>query len=102
MIIWLNQPFGAGKTTTARLLLESDPALAFFDTEHIGYLLRPALEIRRPVADFQDWPTWRRLTVQTLAAVSQELSADVVVPQRSWNSSTGRRSPRDCTSAASA
>lgn len=85
MIIWLNGPFGAGKTTVARLLVAADPALVPFDPEQIGYLLRPALAQRVPVGDFQDWRAWRTLTAATLAALHDELAAgissDLLVPQ---------------------
>ena len=40
VIIWINGPFGAGKTTVTKQLLQARPALATFDTEHVGYLLR--------------------------------------------------------------
>ena len=81
MIIWLNGPFGAGKTTVANLLLEADPNLAVFDTEQIGYALSHALRARLPVDDFQDWASWRRLVVAALAEISAELQTDIVVPQ---------------------
>ena len=81
MIIWLNGPFGAGKTTVANLLLEADPSLAVFDTEQIGYALSHALRTKLPVDDFQDWASWRRLVVAALAEISAELQTDIVVPQ---------------------
>lgn len=81
MIIWINGPFGVGKTTVTGQLLEAGPALATFDTEHVGYLLRAPLQNRKPVADFQDWVSWRHLVVATLVKISDELGSDVVVPQ---------------------
>lgn len=81
MIIWLNGPFGGGKTTVSRLLSAADPALVLFDTETIGYLLRPVLAHRVPIQDFQDWRAWRTLTAATLLALHEEVGADLLVPQ---------------------
>ena len=81
MIIWINGPFGAGKTTVTAQLLQTRPDFAMFDTEHVGFLLGPPLRERRPVADFQDWVSWRRLVVATLAELDDELNTDIVVPQ---------------------
>lgn len=52
VIIWINGAFGAGKTTVTRQLLQARPALATFDTEHVGDLLRGPLQERKPVPDF--------------------------------------------------
>lgn len=81
MIIWINGPFGVGKTTVTRQLLRARPALTMFDTEHVGFLLGPPLQQRKPVADFQDWVSWRRLVAATLVQLSDELGGDIVVPQ---------------------
>lgn len=81
VIIWINGPFGAGKTTVTTRLLEGDASLVMFDTENVGSMLRAALQRRIPVADFQDWTSWRRLVVATLSEISAELGSDVVVPQ---------------------
>ena len=81
VIIWINGPFGVGKTTVTSCILQENPSLALFDTEYVGFMLRHALEARRPVADFQDWVPWRRLVVATLAELSAELECDIVVPQ---------------------
>ena len=81
MIVWLNGPFGVGKTTTARALLEAEPRWALFDTEHVGFMLRHVLAKRRPAPDFQDWASWRRVVVASLAAVHDELEDTIVVPQ---------------------
>lgn len=81
MILWINGPFGAGKTTLAELLVDRMPDAHLIDTERIGYLLQPVLESHRPVKDFQDWPAWRALVVTYLAELQRELGGTLVVPQ---------------------
>jgi hypothetical protein len=72
VIVWLNGPFGVGKTTTARALLGAEPRWALFDAEHVGFMLRHVLAKRRPAPDFQGWASWRRVVVASLAAVHDE------------------------------
>jgi len=43
MIVWLNGTFGAGKTTTSRLLVRELPQARILDTEYIGLMLRHVL-----------------------------------------------------------
>lgn len=81
MILWVNGPFGAGKTTLSTLLVDRIPDAVLFDSERVGYFLRPLLETARPVQNFQDWPAWRTLTVEAIAAVHAELGGTLVVPQ---------------------
>jgi hypothetical protein len=81
MIVWLNGPFGVGKTTTAQALVDAEPGWTMFDTEYVGVMLRYALAKRRPVPDFQDGASWRRVVVASLAAVHDELASTIVVPQ---------------------
>jgi hypothetical protein len=81
VIIWINGPFGVGKTAVTTHLLQVRPSLAAFDTEQIGVLLRGTMQSRIPVTDFQDWVSWRRLVVAALDEISAELGCDVVVPQ---------------------
>jgi AAA domain len=81
VIVWLNGPFGVGKTTTARALLEAEPGWVLFDPEQVGFMLRHVLAERRPVPDFQDWVSWRRVVVASLASVHDELADTIVVPQ---------------------
>lgn len=84
MIIWINGPFGAGKTTTTELLVARRPELMVFDTEQIGYLLVRVLGERVRARDFQDLVAWRRLVVATLAelaGLAAESGSDIVVPQ---------------------
>jgi hypothetical protein len=79
MIVWLNGNFGAGKTTTARLLKDALPARVF-DSEHIGYLLRPIIgDI--PCHDFKEWDPWRGLTVETARQVLAYVGGTLVIPQ---------------------
>jgi adenylylsulfate kinase-like enzyme len=54
VIVWLNGPFGVGKTTTARALVDVLPGSRLLDPEHVGLLLRDTLN--EPVGDFQDRP----------------------------------------------
>jgi hypothetical protein len=80
MIIWLNGPFGVGKTTVARRIVTSRPGAWLFDPEQVGFLLRRIWPGARAVDDFQDLPAWRELTVTALAAAAREGAGPVVVP----------------------
>ncbi|GGL86347.1 ATP/GTP-binding protein [Streptomyces fumigatiscleroticus] len=82
MIVWINGAFGAGKTTTARELIELIPNSTLFDPEVIGAALTHLLPPKRlaEVGDFQDLPSWRRLVIDTAAAMLAELGGTLVVP----------------------
>ncbi|CQR65491.1 NUDIX hydrolase [Streptomyces leeuwenhoekii] len=81
-VVWINGAFGAGKTSTARELIELIPNSTFFDPEVIGAGLTHLLPPKRlaEVGDFQDLPIWRRLVVDTAAAMLAELGGTLVVP----------------------
>lgn len=82
MIVWVNGAFGVGKTTVARELLPLIPGSVLFDPEVIGTALRRLLPGRRTeqLADIQDLPAWRRLVVETAAALLDEVPGPLVVP----------------------
>ncbi|MFI1561718.1 NUDIX domain-containing protein [Streptomyces sp. NPDC020490] len=82
MIVWINGAFGAGKTTTARELIELIPNSTLFDPEVIGAALTHLLPPKHlaEVGDFQDLPIWRRLVIDTAAAMLAELGGTLVVP----------------------
>lgn len=80
MIILLNGAFGTGKTTVARLLVARLPRAVAFDPERIGVILhRLARLLGRQVDDFQDLPSWRRLTIAGLRA-TRTFWPNIVVP----------------------
>lgn len=82
MIVWINGTFGAGKSSTARELTGLLPESTLFDPEFIGDALRVLLPRKRlaEVSDYQDLPSWRRLVVDTAAAMLAELGGVLVVP----------------------
>ncbi|MFD3452564.1 AAA family ATPase [Streptomyces sp. NPDC058691] len=80
-IIWLNGTFGAGKTTTSAELARLLPGAHVFDTEHVGFMLRHVLAEPAPVRDFQEWPPWRTLAVESIAQVRRFLGGPLIVPQ---------------------
>ncbi|MDI3418222.1 NUDIX hydrolase [Streptomyces luteolus] len=82
MIIWINGAFGAGKTSAARDLVELIPNSTLFDPEVIGRGLRHLLPQKHldEVSDFQDLTIWRRLVVDTAAALLHEVGGVLVVP----------------------
>lgn len=75
MIVWVNGAFSAGKTSAARELIELIPNSTFYDPELIGGALRYLLPQKRlaEVTDYQDLPIWRRMVVDTAAALLAEL-----------------------------
>ncbi|THA22919.1 NUDIX domain-containing protein [Streptomyces sp. A1277] len=82
MIVWINGAFGAGKTSAARELIDLIPNSTFYDPELTGTGLRNLLPQKKlaEVTDFQDLPIWRRLVVDTAAALLAEMGGVLVVP----------------------
>jgi hypothetical protein len=79
MIIWLNGPFGSGKTTLAQKLRERKPDLLLFDPEEIGFIVKTMVP-PAPSGDFQDLPLWRGMTAAALAEIRMHYSQDILVP----------------------
>ncbi|MGP3953271.1 NUDIX hydrolase [Streptomyces sp. 7N604] len=82
MIVWLNGAFSAGKTSAARELTGLIPDSTLYEPEVTGGSLRYLLPRKRlgDVGDFQDLTIWRRLVVDTAAALLAELGGTLVVP----------------------
>ncbi|MGW0940110.1 NUDIX domain-containing protein [Streptomyces sp. NPDC002666] len=82
MIVWINGAFGAGKTSAARELIDLIPNSTFYDPELTGTGLGSLLPQKKfaEVSDFQDLPIWRRLVVDTAAALLAEVGGVLVVP----------------------
>lgn len=59
MIVWINGPFGVGKTTLAAQV----PGATVYNPELMGGLLQRLTR----TADFQDLPAWRSATVRGIA-----------------------------------
>lgn len=82
VIVWLNGAFGAGKTTAAHELLDLLPGSTLYEPELIGSGLRRMLPKERlgQVDDFQELRSWRRLVVDTAAALLTEVPGPLIAP----------------------
>lgn len=82
MIVWLNGTYGVGKTSAARELLALLPGSMLYDPERVGDGLRMLLPEKRlgEVSDYQELRSWRRLVVDTAAALLTEVSGPLIVP----------------------
>ncbi|MCI3272074.1 AAA family ATPase [Streptomyces cylindrosporus] len=82
MIVWINGTHGAGKSTTSPLVQQLLPDSRVFDAEKVGETLmdiKPGLP--GPGADnFQHWPPWRQLVVETARRVLEFTGGTLVVP----------------------
>jgi hypothetical protein len=80
VIVWLNGTHGAGKTTTSTLVQQLIPNSRVFDAEKVGETLmdiRPGL----PQTDnFQHWPPWRPLVVETARRILDYTGGTLVMP----------------------
>ncbi|QKW17842.1 AAA family ATPase [Kitasatospora sp. NA04385] len=70
MIVWINGPFGGGKTTLATTLRNELPGAVVTDPEEIGFVLRQVFPGK--YADFQDNPAWRPLVAQLVIHCHRE------------------------------
>ncbi|MFE6458148.1 AAA family ATPase [Streptomyces cinereoruber] len=79
MLIWINGPFGGGKTQTAYELRRRLPGSVVCDPEHVGFGLHrmtpPGLR-----GDFQDLPAWRQGVYEVLDLALRRHPGVVIAP----------------------
>jgi len=79
MLVWINGPFGGGKTATAYELHRRLPGSVVCDPEHVGFgmrrMLPPSLR-----GNFQDLPVWRTTVLDLLRRALAAYEAPVIVP----------------------
>ncbi|MFF5503312.1 AAA family ATPase [Streptomyces roseolus] len=79
-IVWLNGTHGAGKTTTAALVRQLIPGSRVFDAEKVGETLMDITPGLPPTSNFQHWPPWRPLVVETARHVLAYTGGTLVMP----------------------
>ncbi|MFJ4894559.1 AAA family ATPase [Streptomyces sp. NPDC088788] len=79
MLLWINGPFGGGKTQTAHEIRRRLPGSVICDPEHPGFGLRRMLppELR---CDFQDLASWRQGVVEVLDLALGRHDGVVIAP----------------------
>ena len=84
MIIFINGPFGVGKTSVAKMLVEKIPNAMLYDPEVIGALLKRVLGPFKKVDDFQDYKLWRTLVVGCVRVLRKASARTLIVPMTVW------------------
>jgi hypothetical protein len=79
MLLWINGPFGGGKTATAAELCRRVPGSVICDPEHVGIGMHRMLPPSQRV-DYQDLPAWRRSVRELLARTLATYPGPVIVP----------------------
>ncbi|MGW3950755.1 AAA family ATPase [Streptomyces sp. NPDC004752] len=79
MLLWINGPFGGGKTQTAHEIQRRLTGSVICDPEHPGFGLRRMLppELR---GDFQDLAAWRQGVVEVLDLALAKQDGVVIAP----------------------
>ncbi len=78
MIIWINGPFGAGKTTLAKRLRDRRSKSLIFDPEEIGFVVKETVPMPAS-GDYQDLPcggTYDRGGQE----IRRNYSQDIIIP----------------------
>lgn len=79
MLLWINGPFGGGKTQTAYELNRRLSGSVVCDPEHVGFglhrMMPPALR-----SDFQNLPAWRQGVYEVLDLALTQQDGVVIAP----------------------
>lgn len=79
MLLWINGPFGGGKTQTAYELHRRLPGSVVCDPEMVGFGLHRTMP-RELRGDFQDFPAWRQGVFEVLDLVLNKHDGVVIAP----------------------
>jgi hypothetical protein len=84
MLLWINGPFGGGKTQTAHEIQRRLPDSVVCDPEHAGFGLHRMLppELR---GDFRDLTSWRQGVVEVLDLALSKYDGVVIAPMTVTN-----------------
>ncbi|MFE5859684.1 ATP/GTP-binding protein [Streptomyces virginiae] len=86
MIVWVNGAFGARKSTLAAGPHTALAGSVLADPEDVGAVLRQSMaRHHRQLRDYQDYPAWRRLTVNVITELHQLGGGPVIVPMTILN-----------------
>lgn len=80
VIVWLNGTHGAGKTTTSALVQQLIPDSRVFDAEKVGEALMDVTPGLPATDNFQHWPPWRPLVVETARRILDYTGGTLVMP----------------------
>ncbi|ANP74052.1 AAA family ATPase [Cryobacterium arcticum] len=80
MIVWLNGTHGVGKTTAAALVQRLIPDSRVFDAEKVGETLMDISPGLPHTDNFQHWPPWRSLVVDTARRILDYTGGTLVMP----------------------
>lgn len=84
MILFINGPFGVGKTSVSRLLDEKIPIAMVYDPEVIGAVLKGVLGPFEKGEDYQDYALWRMLVVVGACVLRKASARTLVIPMTVW------------------
>jgi hypothetical protein len=80
VIIWINGTHGSGKTTTSSFVQKLIPNSRVFDAEKVGETLMDITPGLPETDNFQHWPPWRSLVVETARHVLHYTGGTLVMP----------------------
>ena len=81
MIIWINGPYGVGKSTLADELHRQNPNSFIFDAEAVGNAVRDNLPPERFHGYiFEGYPMWFTVCAALLNDIAQNFAGDIYVP----------------------
>jgi AAA domain len=79
MLVWINGPFGGGKTQVAHEIRRRLRGSVICDPEHLGFGLHRMTPARLR-GDFQDFPAWRQGVFEVLDRTLTRYEGTVIVP----------------------
>jgi predicted kinase len=80
VIVWINGTHGSGKTTTSGLVQKLLPDSRVFDAEKVGETLMDITPGLPDTDNFQHWPPWRPLVVETARHVLDYTGGTLLIP----------------------
>ncbi|CYV46368.1 AAA family ATPase [Streptococcus suis] len=80
MIIWLNGPFGVGKTTLASILHKRIENSYLYDPELLGDFLQHQLPQTVCPEDFQDYSVWRQSAYKIVFDLATKTDKIIIIP----------------------
>ncbi|HFI0776320.1 TPA: adenylyl-sulfate kinase [Streptococcus suis] len=84
MIIWLNGPFGVGKTALANILHKRIENSYLYDPELLGDFLQHQLPQTVCPEDFQDYSVWRQITYKIVFDLAAKTDKIIIIPMEQY------------------